>query len=161
MCIPPWTKQIHQPNSPNSSLSDRASQEGSEHLSTCHDVIDQPSWASLPNNLPRGPALTSHRAEVASNLLTVFHADTSHGRRFLQVLHGQFLCFALIFPRSPQNSCRFLRKSPEEDANARNICIFIRFHVALRHSALTQFTTNISEQRKNPSGTSSKQQSAG
>src|SRR6266404_6755782 len=41
------------------------------------------------------------------NLFTVFHADTSHGRRFLQVLHGQFLCFALIFPRSPQNSCRF------------------------------------------------------
>jgi hypothetical protein len=53
------------------------------------------------------PGLTSHRAEVASNLFTVFHADTSHERQFLQVLHGQFLCFALIFPRSPQNSCRF------------------------------------------------------
>src|SRR5207302_4110943 len=47
MCIPHWTKQIPQPNSPNSSLRDRASQEGSEHLSTCHDVIDQPSWAYL------------------------------------------------------------------------------------------------------------------
>jgi hypothetical protein len=35
---------------------------------------------------------------------------------------------------------KFLRKSPEEDANARNICIFIRFHVALRHSAFAQIS---------------------
>ncbi len=61
---------------------------------TCHEALRFEQVASL-------------RAEVASNLFTVFHADTSHGRRLLQVLHGQFLCFALIFPRSPQNSCRF------------------------------------------------------
>src|SRR6266700_5692508 len=82
MCIPHWTKQIHQPNSPNSSLRDRASQEGSEQLSTCHDVIDQQSCASLPAYPATRPCALSRLplSEVASNLFTVFHADTSHGK---------------------------------------------------------------------------------
>ena len=31
----------------------------------------------------------------------------SDERPFLQALNGRFLCFALFFPSSPQNSCRF------------------------------------------------------
>src|SRR5260221_3979713 len=49
----------------------------------------------------------SRRAGVMNNLLTVFYVDTSDEKRFLQILTGQFLCFALIFSRSPRNSCRF------------------------------------------------------
>src|SRR6266699_2758442 len=79
---------------------------------TCHEALRFEQVASLRRKILvrefyMYPGLPSHRAEVASNLFTVFHADTSHGRRFLQVLHGQFLCFALIFPRSPQTSCSF------------------------------------------------------
>src|SRR6266498_523754 len=39
-----------------------------------------------------------------SPLFTIFHANTPDGERFLQVLNGRFLPFALISSVSPQNS---------------------------------------------------------
>src|SRR2546423_2009399 len=54
-------------------------------------------WSVSFSNTSRNPRM----------LLPCSRMSIPDGRRFLQVLHGQFLCFALIFSGSPQNSCRF------------------------------------------------------
>ena len=61
--------------------------------------------------------------------------------RFLQILDGRFLCFALIFLGSPQNSCRF---DPINYHLTALIWVkLLRYTLAIRRGFPSQQTTGI------------------